>query len=149
MTMRTLGPINILLVEDNAGDVFLIQSYLRKSTQNYVLHHVEDGEIALAFLRREAMYREAPSPQLIILDLNLPRKDGREVLAELKSDPQLKIIPVLILTGSAAEQDIVRCYQLHANCYFTKPTNLDEFGELIMTINDLWLEKAQLSIPKS
>jgi CheY-like chemotaxis protein len=128
-----------LLVEDNPGDVRLTVEALRDSKVRNRIHVVDDGEKALAFLRCEGEYADARRPDLILLDLNLPRKDGREVLAEIKKDPTLQAIPVVILTSSAAEQDVVQAYNLHANCYITKPVDLEQFLRVIRSIEDFWL----------
>jgi len=130
--------INILLVEDNPGDADLARVALENSKMNNNLQVVGDGEKAMAFLRRECPYAEAPRPDLILLDLNLPKKDGRQVLAEIKSDPGLKRIPVVILTTSRAEEDILRTYDLHANCYITKPIDLGQFLHVVRSIEDFW-----------
>ena len=131
--------IRILLVEDNPGDVELARETLAGVTRPNQLSVVEDGEAALAFLRRQAPYADALRPDLIVLDLNLPRKDGREVLAEIKTDDRLKRIPVLILTTSRADEDVVRSYDLHANCYITKPMQFDEYTQVVKTIESFWL----------
>ena len=130
--------INILLVEDNPGDADLARVALDGSKMNNSLEVVGDGEKAIAFLRREGPYADAPRPDLILLDLNLPKKDGRQVLAEIKSDPGLKRIPVVILTTSRAEEDILRTYDLHANCYITKPIDLGPFLHVVRSIEDFW-----------
>jgi two-component system, chemotaxis family, response regulator Rcp1 len=132
-------PIEILLVEDNPGDVRLAVEALRDAKVANRLHIVEDGVEAMSFLRREGRYADVPRPDLILLDLNLPRKDGREVLAEIKQDADLKRIPVVILTSSAAEQDVVQAYNLYANCYITKPMDLDQFLKVVRSIEDFWL----------
>jgi two-component system, chemotaxis family, response regulator Rcp1 len=132
-------PIQILLVEDNPGDVRLTIEALRESKVRNNLHLARDGVEALAFLRQEEPYQHAERPDLILLDLNLPRKDGREVLAETKADPQLRTIPVVVLTTSRAEQDVMRTYELQANCYITKPVDLDQFITVVKTIEDFWL----------
>jgi two-component system, chemotaxis family, response regulator Rcp1 len=132
-------PIEILLVEDNPGDVRLAVEALRDAKVANRLHIVEDGVEAMSFLRRESRYADVPRPDLILLDLNLPRKDGREVLAEIKQDADLKRIPVVILTSSAAEQDVVQAYNLYANCYITKPMDLDQFLKVVRSIEDFWL----------
>ncbi|HJV36448.1 response regulator [Geomonas sp.] len=132
-------PITILLVEDNIGDADLAREALDGSKINNDLHVVEDGEKAISFLRREGEYANAPRPDLILLDLNLPRKDGREVLAEIKADQALKRIPVVILTTSRAEEDVLRSYNLHANCYITKPIDLNQFLRVVRSIEDFWL----------
>ncbi|MBI5249604.1 MAG: response regulator [Desulfomonile tiedjei] len=131
--------IEILLVEDNPGDVRLTKEALKEGKILNNLSVVPDGIEALAFLRREGRYENAPRPELILLDLNLPKKDGREVLAEIKQDPSLKIIPVVVLTSSAAEQDIIKSYKLHANCYITKPVDFDQFIEVVKSIEHFWL----------
>lgn len=136
--------IEILLVEDNPGDVRLTREALKDGKIVNNLHVAEDGVDALAFLRREGKYHNAVRPELILLDLNLPKKDGREVLAEIKADKDLMRIPVVILTSSAAEQDIVRSYNLHANCYVTKPVDLDQFINVVKSIEHFWLTVVKL-----
>lgn len=131
-------PVEILLVEDNPGDVRLTKEALRESKVRNNLSVVHDGVEALAYLRREGPYAEATRPDLVLLDLNLPRKDGREVLSEMKDDDSLRRIPVVILTTSRAEQDIVKTYNLHANCYISKPVDLDQFITVVKTIEDFW-----------
>jgi len=137
-------PIEILLVEDSPSDAALTIEALEAAKVSNRLHHVSDGVEALAFLRHEGKYAAAGKPDLIMLDLNLPRKDGREVLEELKSDPQLKQIPVIVLTTSRADQDILRCYELHANCYITKPVNFTKFIEVVRSIEHFWLSVVTL-----
>jgi two-component system, chemotaxis family, response regulator Rcp1 len=137
-------PIEILMVEDNPGDVRLTVEALKEAKVRNNLHTVEDGVEALAFLRREGRYAEVPRPDLVLLDLNLPKMNGREVLAEIKEDPDLKRIPVVILTISQAEQDIVKSYNLHANCYITKPVDLDQFLEVVKSIENFWLTVVML-----
>jgi two-component system, chemotaxis family, response regulator Rcp1 len=137
--MNNTPVIDILLVEDNPGDVRLTRECFKAGRVANALHVAEDGEEAMAFLRREGKYAGVPRPDLILLDLKLPRKDGREVLAEIKADADLKRIPVVILTSSAAEQDIVKAYSLHANCYITKPVDLDQFLRVIRAIENFWL----------
>lgn len=132
-------PIEILLVEDSPSDAQLAIEALKAAKIANNLSHVEDGVEAMQFLRREGAYRDAPHPDLILLDLNLPRKDGREVLEELKEDPQLKLIPVVVLTTSRAEQDVLRSYALHANCYITKPVDFIQFMEVVKSIEHFWL----------
>ena len=132
-------PIEILLVEDNLGDADLAREALEGSKFNNDLHVVDDGEKAMAFLRREGPYVDAPRPGLILLDLNLPRKDGRQVLAEIKADNDLKRIPVVILTTSSAEKDVLKSYDLHANCFITKPIDLNQFLNVVKAIEDFWL----------
>ncbi|MEX2376069.1 MAG: response regulator [Dehalococcoidia bacterium] len=134
----------ILLVEDNPGDVRLTREALKDAKVRNNLHVVDDGVKALAFLRREGEYASAVRPDLILLDLNLPRMSGREVLQEIKSDPQLLKIPVVILTSSQAEQDIAKAYELHANCYVTKPVDLDQFISVVRSLEDFWLTIVKL-----
>jgi chemotaxis family two-component system response regulator Rcp1 len=136
--------IDILLVEDNAGDARLAQEALRDGKVRNALHHVWDGEEAMAFLRRSGKYAAAPRPDLILLDLNLPRMDGSEVLAEIKKDDSLKSIPVVILTTSSSERDILRSYNLHANCYITKPVTMVEFIRAVTAVQDFWLTVVKL-----
>jgi two-component system, chemotaxis family, response regulator Rcp1 len=138
--------IEILLVEDNPGDVRLTREALKDGKIINNLHVAQDGVEALAFLRREGKYHNAVRPELILLDLNLPKKDGREVLAEIKADMALKRIPVVILTSSAAEQDIVKSYNLHANCYVTKPVDLDQFINVVKCIEHFWLTVVKLPL---
>ncbi len=140
----TCRPIEILMVEDNPGDVRLTVEALKEGKVRNNLYTVEDGEEALRYLRRQGQYAEAIRPDLVLLDLNLPKKSGREVLAEIKEDPKLKRIPVVILTVSEAEQDILKSYNLHANCYITKPVNLDRFIEVVKSIEDFWLTVVML-----
>jgi two-component system, chemotaxis family, response regulator Rcp1 len=137
-------PIEILLVEDNKGDARLAIEALRDSKIKNSVHHVEDGVEAMNFLHREDKFTKAPRPDLILLDLNLPKKDGREVLAELKQDKDLKRIPVVILTISSDEKDIVSTYNLYANCYITKPIDLDQFLRVVKGIEDFWLTVVKL-----
>ena len=132
-------PIEILLVEDNPGDVRLTIEALKEAKVINHLTVVKDGVEALAFLRRQGSYTTAPRPHLILLDLNLPRKDGREVLADIKADDNLKRIPVVVLTTSQDEQDVLKSYNLHANCYITKPVDLDQFVRVVRSIEDFWL----------
>lgn len=134
-----LKPIEILLVEDNPGDADLAKEALEGSKLRNNLSHVLDGEEAVAFLRKEGEYANAPRPDLILLDLNLPKKDGREVLADIKKDDNLKRIPVVILTTSRAEEDVLKTYNLHANCYITKPIDLNQFLKVVKSIEDFWL----------
>ncbi len=136
---QLVKPIDILLVEDNPGDADLAREALEDTKLHNRLHVVDDGEKALAFLRRQGAYAAAPRPDLILLDLNLPRKDGREVLAEIKSDDHLKRIPVVILTTSRAEEDVLKTYNLHANCYISKPIDLNQFMRVVKSIEDFWL----------
>lgn len=137
-------PIQVLLVEDSLGDVRLTQEAFREANTSVHLNVAFDGVEAMAFLRREGAFTKAPRPDLILLDLNLPKMDGREVLAHIKDDEDLKTIPTVILTTSDAEADIVRAYQLQANCYLTKPAQLDAFESLVKSIDDFWLTKAKL-----
>ena len=139
-----MKPIEILLVEDNPGDARLTREALALSSIRNHLHITRDGEEAMAFLRREGSYGHMPRPDIILLDLNLPRMDGREVLGHLKEDDSLKTIPTVILTTSDSEADIVQCYQLQANCYLSKPVQLDAFESLVKSINDFWLTKVKL-----
>ena len=132
-------PIEILLVEDNPGDADLAREALMDSKLNNSLSVVEDGEEAMAFLLRNGKYADAPRPDLILLDLNLPKKDGREVLAEIKANDDLKRIPVVILTTSRAEEDVLKTYNLHANCYIAKPIDLSQFMKVVKSIEDFWL----------
>jgi chemotaxis family two-component system response regulator Rcp1 len=133
-----MQPVEILLVEDNPGDVRLTIEALRDGKVRNHLNVVTDGVEALLYLRRQGRYAAAARPDLILLDLNLPRKDGREVLAEIKADPHLRSIPVVILTTSQADQDILKSYELNANCYITKPVDLDQFISVVRSIEDFW-----------
>jgi len=145
MDIDTLGrPADFLLVEDNPGDVRLTKEALKTHKVQNNLHVVNDGEEAMMFLRKQGQYKDAPRPDIILLDLNLPKKDGREVLADIKSDPSLKTIPVVIITSSEAEQDVIKSYNLNANCYVTKPVNLDQFIKVVQSINDFWLTIVKL-----
>ena len=136
--------VEILLIEDNVGDARLAQEALRDAKVRNNLSWVADGVEGVAFLRRTGSYANAPRPDLILLDLNLPRKDGREVLSEIKSDDSLKRIPVVILTTSQAEEDIHRAYHLSANCYISKPVDLDQFMKVVKMIEDFWLTIVKL-----
>jgi CheY-like chemotaxis protein len=140
----SVRPIEILLIEDNPGDARLTKEALREARVSNRLSHVIDGVEAMAFVRREPPFADAPRPDLIPLDLNLPRKDGREVLAELKQDPKLRLIPVVVLTTSEAEQDILRTYELHGNCYITKPVDLDKFLHIVHAVESFWLAVVKL-----
>ncbi len=145
MSNKTIGkPIEILLVEDNPGDVRLTEEALKEGKVLNKLHMVEDGIEALAFLNQEGSYADAPRPELILLDLNLPKKDGRDVLAEIKGNGDLKRIPVVVLTTSRSEQDILKSYDLNANCYITKPVDLDQFISVVRSINEFWLSIVKL-----
>lgn len=137
-------PAEILLVEDSPGDVRLMQEALREGKVANRVHVVGDGVEAMAFLRREGEYADAPRPDLLLLDLNLPRKDGREVLGEIKADPDLRRIPTVVLTTSQAEEDVLKAYNLHANCYMTKPVDLGQFLELVKNIEQYWLLMVRL-----
>ena len=139
-----LRPIEILLVEDNPGDVRLTKEVFKECKVNNNIHVVTDGAEAIAFLRREGNYTRVPRPDLILLDLNLPKKDGREVLSDIKKDESLKRIPVVILTVSHAEQDILKAYDLSANCYITKPVDLDQFIKVVKSIENFWLSVVML-----
>jgi len=137
-------PVEILLVEDNPGDIRLTEEALREGRVSNNLHKVENGVEAMAFLRRRGKYADAAHPDLVLLDLNLPLKDGREVLEEIKSDEQLKRIPVIVLTTSSAEVDILHTYDNHGNAYITKPIDLDQFVKAIKAIEDFWFKIAML-----
>jgi chemotaxis family two-component system response regulator Rcp1 len=137
-------PIDILLVEDNAGDSRLAVEALKESKLRNNLHIVVDGMEAMDFLHKRGKYLQVPRPDLILLDLNLPKKDGREVLAEIKADPELKRIPVVILTISKAEEDVLKTYNLHANCFITKPLDLNQFVTVVKSIEDFWLTIVKL-----
>jgi chemotaxis family two-component system response regulator Rcp1 len=147
-TMKTIGrlgmDIEVLLVDDSPGDVKLTQEAFRDANPSVHLHVASDGVEAMAFLRHEPPHYRARRPDLILLDLNLPKMDGREVLAHIKEDDSLKTIPIVILTASGAEGDVTRGYELHANCYLYKPVQFDEFANLVKSINDFWLIKARL-----
>jgi CheY-like chemotaxis protein len=138
-------PLEILLIEDNPGDVRLIKEGLKKANVNGRLSVVEDGVEAMDFLNRRGRHSAAPRPDLILLDLNLPKKDGREVLADIKADEDLRKIPVVVLTSSKAEQDVTHSYDLHANCYVTKPVDLDQFLDVVKHISEFWLNVTRLS----
>ncbi len=138
------GPIEILLVEDNPGDVRLTKEALKEGKVANQINVVMDGMEAMAFLHKEGKYANAPKPDLILLDLNLPKKNGREVLAEIKEDQRLKCIPVVILTSSQAEKDIVMTYNLHANCYITKPVDFDQFIGVVKSIENFWFNVVKL-----
>ena len=142
--MVMMRAVEILLVEDNPGDVGLAREAMRDGKIRNNLNVVGDGEAAMAFLRQEGKYADAPRPDLILLDLNLPKKDGREVLAELKADPNLRPIPVVVLSMSEAEDDILHAYDLCANCYITKPINLDQFIHVVQSVEEFWFSIVQL-----
>lgn len=132
-------PIDILMVEDNPGDVQLTREALEDCKMCNHLHVVEDGEEAIKFLKQQGSFDQSPTPDLIILDLNLPKKDGREVLTEIKADDHLKTIPVVVLTTSKSEEDVLKSYALHANCYITKPIDLEQFIEVVHSIEHFWI----------
>ena len=136
--------IDVLLVEDSPGDVRLTQEAFREANGSIKLHVAVDGVEAMAFLKREGGHAHAPRPDIILLDLNLPKMDGREVLAHIKADGELKTIPTVILTTSGSEADVLKSYQLQANCYLTKPVQFDEFASLVKIINDFWLIRVKL-----
>ena len=138
------GSIQVLLVEDNPGDVRLTKEALKEGKMLNRVTVVGDGVEALSFLRRQGKYADAGQPDLILLDLNLPKKDGRQVLAEIKADPGLKRIPVVVLTTSSAEEDIFKTYDLHANCYVTKPVDLEQFMRVVKSIEDFWITVVKL-----
>jgi two-component system response regulator len=144
MTAQASSGIEILLVEDNPADARLTREALRESKISNRLHAVGDGEQALRFLRREGEHADAPRPDLVLLDLNLPRMSGREVLEQVKEDPDLRRIPVVVLTTSEAEEDIVRSYDLHANAYVRKPVDFDQFTEVVRLIEDFWFTVVKL-----
>jgi CheY-like chemotaxis protein len=144
MNRAVAQPVEILLVEDNPGDARLAMEALKDAKVRNNLSWVKDGVEAMAFLGREGQHSDSPRPDLVLLDLNLPRKDGREVLAEVKTDDNLKRIPVVILTISATEDDIMRSYNLHANCYITKPIDLDQFMKVVKSIESFWLTIVKL-----
>ncbi|MGB9939097.1 response regulator [Methanosarcina sp.] len=137
-------PIEILLVEDSKGDIGLIEEVFEEARIRNNLHIAEDGEEAILFLNKKGRFLDAPRPDIILLDLNLPRKDGREVLQEVKGDPNLRNIPIVVLTTSKAEEDILRSYDLHANAYITKPADFDQFVKVIKSIEDFWLQVVKL-----
>jgi len=140
-------PVDILLVEDNESDVRLLREAWRDTRMKSTIHVVPDGVEAMAFLRRQGAYAGAPAPDLVLLDLNLPRKDGREVLAEIKSDPALRRIPVVVLTTSRDAGDIAITYDNHANCYIVKPLHFQEFSDVVRAIEDFWL--TVVALPRS
>lgn len=144
MILKESRPIEILLVEDNPADVRLTRLTLREGKIKNNLRAVPDGQTAMDFLRRQGAWREAPTPDLIFLDLNLPGMNGREVLEQIKGDDLLRRIPVVVLTTSEAQDDILRSYELHANCYVTKPVGLDEFLSVVRQVDNFWLEVVKL-----
>jgi len=141
---NSLRPIQVLLVEDSPTDLLMTREALERSKVILNIHAVEDGVKTMEFLRRTGKYAEVPRPDLIILDLNLPRKDGREVLEEIKSDPKLRVIPVVVLTTSKADEDITRTYEAHASCYITKPVGFANFNEVMRSIERYWFTVATL-----
>jgi len=147
--MKNPSPVNVLLIEDNPGDVRLTQEALKEGHINIHMEVVMDGMEAIKYLKKWPPYETAVRPDLILLDLNLPKRDGREVLKEIKSDVQLKRIPVVILTTSNAEQDILKSYNLHVNCYINKPVDFDKFFEIVQKIEDFWLNTAVLPTTRS
>jgi two-component system, chemotaxis family, response regulator Rcp1 len=144
LLIRDTGAFEVLLVEDNPGDVRLTREALKDAKVHINLHVASDGVEAMAFLNREGEYAEVPRPDMILLDLNLPRKDGRQVLEEIKATPALMTIPIVILTTSESEEDILRSYRLHANCYISKPVDLDGFLTVVKCIDNFWLTIVKL-----
>lgn len=142
--MKISRPVDILLIEDSPGDVRLAKEAFKEGNINVQLHVVMDGLEAIRFLKKTPPYQAAPRPDLILLDLNLPKKDGREVLGEIKGDPEMRSIPVVVLTTSNAEQDILNSYNLHVNCYINKPVDFDKFFKIIQRIEEFWLKTAIL-----
>ncbi len=136
--------VNILLIEDNPGDIRLVVESMKESTKPNNLSIVKDGVEAMTYLHHEGVYANAVRPDIILLDLNLPRKNGKEVLAEIKKDPDLKSIPVIVFTASSAERDVINSYDLHANCYITKPVSLEKFIEVVKSIETFWLTVVKL-----
>ncbi len=139
-------PIEILLVEDSSTDVMLTKAALKHAKMSNNLHVAKDGVEAMAFLRKEGQYKDAPRPDLILLDLNMPRKDGREVLTEVKADGSLKFIPVVVLTTSQAQEDIMKAYGLHANCYISKPVDFEQFTNVVRAIDNFWFTIVTLPV---
>jgi two-component system, chemotaxis family, response regulator Rcp1 len=137
-------PVQILIVEDNPADARLVREVMRDSKILNEIHWVPDGVEAMAFLRRQGKYPQAPRPNLMFLDLNMPRKDGREVLSEVKSDPDLRRIPVVVMTSSQAEEDIARAYDQHANCYVRKPISFEQFHAVVKTLENFWFSTVEL-----
>lgn len=142
--MLVAKPAEVLLVEDNPSDVRLTKEAMKEGHVLNNLHVVGDGQAAIDFLQRKGQYADAPRPDLVLLDLNLPKKSGREVLAEIKKDDDLKTIPIVVLTTSKAEEDIVKTYQLHANCFITKPVDLDKFIAVVQQVESFWLQVVRL-----
>lgn len=147
--MRNYKPINILLIEDNLADIRLTREVFKEGRIKNTINVVMDGEDALFYLRKSGKFKEAETPDLVLLDLNLPKKDGVEVLKEIKSDPVMKLLPVIILTTSDAEKDILNTYSLHANCYIMKPVDLSQFNNVIRSIENFWLTIVKLPIKKN
>ncbi|MEI7764525.1 MAG: response regulator [Comamonadaceae bacterium] len=143
-TDKECRQIEILLIEDNPGDARLTQEAMRAAKMTNVLHVVEDGVQAMEFLRQRSRFKDAPRPDLILLDLNLPKKDGRAVLSEVKTDPDLRRIPVVVLTTSRSEEDVMQAYDMHANAYVTKPVKLDQFLRIVALIDEFWLKVVTL-----
>ncbi len=141
---KTQQSIDILICEDNLGDVYIIKNTLTNSTSNYNFHHVDNGETALNYLQKTEEYKDAARPDLILLDLNLPKKHGLEVLQEIKTNPDLKTIPVIVLTSSKSQQDILKSYELFGSCFVTKPFDFEEFGNAMKDIEKFWLNLVQL-----
>jgi len=141
---KKINPVNVLLVEDNPGDVRLTQEAFKEAKMSINLDVTMDGAEAIKFLRKDGQYADAETPDLILLDLNLPKKDGREVLKEIKTDEVLKRIPVVVLTTSNAEQDVLKSYNLHVNCYINKPVDFEKFFDIIQKIEEFWLTTAIL-----
>ncbi len=144
INIANIMPIEVLLVEDNPGDAELTRIALQDSKISINLNVVEDGVEAMAFLRKQESYARKPHPDIVLLDLNLPRKDGREVLSEIKSDNNLKRIPVVVLTTSQSEEDILKAYNLAANCYITKPVDFDQFVKIVQSIENFWFAIVKL-----
>ncbi len=146
MAKESYGPVEILLVEDNPGDVLLIRESLKENKLLTELNVVDDGEEALNYLKKRNRYKDAVTPDIVLLDLNLPKKDGREVLIEIKQDNELKTIPVVVLTSSTAETDILKSYENFANCFISKPVDLDNFIKVIKSIKNFWLTVVKLPV---
>jgi CheY-like chemotaxis protein len=142
--MTTITPLEILLVEDNPGDIRLTREVMKDWKVMNQLNEVMDGVDAMAYLRNEGKFKDATRPDLVLLDLNLPKKNGREVLEEMKEDPDLKRIPVVVLTTSRSEQDILKSYNLHANCYITKPVDFEQFSSVVRAVEDFWFTVVKL-----
>lgn len=143
-TKENFQTIHILLVEDNPGDIRLTKEVLKEGKIRNTLSVVMDGEEAILFLKRQGKYKDVKLPDIILLDLNLPKKDGRQVLSEIKTDPELMLIPVIVLTTSSAEKDILNMYAIHANCYITKPVDFDQFINVVRSIENFWLNIVKL-----